>query len=872
MAAEGVMASATRKVLIVDDDPWVGKLVEFVARDLGYEPLLARDGAEALDKYAEELPDVVIADVVLPKVDGLEVCRRVKSTGPGAFTPVLVVSGIYRSEKEALKRFKADGFYQKPLSPEVLQRRLSGLFPPTFNAPADATLSPGQPHEVPLELEPVPRALARLHLQRRTGTLKVRVKGAIAYFQLRDGRLTFARSDAWSESIGAILQRQQRLTAEQRGQLEKVAAAKGDAASAGDIAIKEGFIQADELVRLVSNQLTHRVLETFRWREGFHSFDEGPLPSGAKSALDLDAPSLLHWGLRRLPAGAEDVGDFLPREQPLVRNPDADQVLRMLPLSRAEKWLLERADGTTSFFDLMGEVPTNDGSAAEAVRRAAIALSALGAVVPAARASASRSAPEVVVGESSPPSPPRPVPGPLCAILLEMAQRQATGTLQVQTPQGPRQLIVRHGQLVATRGVDGERLEATLARRGKIRPEVAAQLRLLVTGGRNVGEVLVELQAITAAQLQQFVRGEIRALLRDLVRLREAPATFSAGGLPERELVRHEWDTTLAVVEAVRSQDIGWLRTTLPPPGTWLQRDRRADNLALSLPLAPNERNLLNLLVTPQPAERLQSLELVSTEDQQRALWVLLALGLVRAVDPIEAAAEAARVKQRPEPRPPARPAARAPEPQPEEDDDDPLAGIDPGDDEEDVVIEPDSDLPPSDEEILIEISSEAKAWPDAGPVAMRGRAPTPKPPPGAAPRRRTELPPPPNGTMPRPPARGSAPAAADPEPQARATYEELAADKREAERRLFQLLDAQGAGEMVARSVFEQVQREKNELQAQVASLLDEIIRLKNATGFDSSSAPMAPPSSRRGRMASFGLEAEHEEGGLVALKPRRS
>src|SRR5690606_35141502 len=93
-SVEGFMAAVTRKVLIVDDDPWVGKLVEFVARDLGYEPLLARDGAEALEVFAEELPDVVVADVVLPRIDGLEVCRRVKSTGPGAFTPVLVVSGV----------------------------------------------------------------------------------------------------------------------------------------------------------------------------------------------------------------------------------------------------------------------------------------------------------------------------------------------------------------------------------------------------------------------------------------------------------------------------------------------------------------------------------------------------------------------------------------------------------------------------------------------------------------------------------------------------------------------------------------------------------------------------------------------------------
>lgn len=804
---EGFMSAVTRKVLIVDDDPWVGKLVEFVARDLGYEPLLARDGAEALELFAEELPDVVVADVVLPRIDGLEVCRRVKSTGPGAFTPVLVVSGVYRSEREALKRFRADGFFAKPLSPETLQKRLGLLFPPAF-APADPPpLTPAADGEVSLEFEPLARALARLYQKRRTGTLHVRVPGATAQFVLRDGRLTFARSEAWSEGIVSILQRAHRLTAEQRTHLEQLVAKKGDPQAAGELAIKEGFVTADELVRLVSNQLVHRVLESFRWRDGFHRFEEGVTAAGSKASLDLDAPSLLHWGLRRDVGGDCDVELFLAsRRTPLQRHTALDPVLATLPMSRAEKWLLERADGSASFDDLLSEVPASDRQARAALHRAASALAALGAVSAPARAEPApvEDVLELDIAEVAAP-PSRAAMRSPCAAVLEPWRGKATGTLVVEWADGSARLLFRDGQLVGVRHAADERLDALLVRRGRLRADAAAQVALLLKG-RSVAEVLVEMQAFTAPQLVQFVGAELGNVLRSLTALAEARCEFLPGAVDDADLPRHAWDPSLLLAESVRAQSLGGVRARLPGDAVVVRRVDAWRALSEGLTLLPAESRLLEALAQPSACARLVGAAGAASEERQRALGVLLSLGLVV---PVTAAVT------------PSAPPVRRAQDVEEQEEDDPLAGIDPA-----IPLveanEQASDAAP-DEELLLEVSSDP-------PAPVKPRAPgwgagTP-----AAPRSQT------SGSV------------------SRALYEQVLAEKRALEEKLRQLVERQTQLDAVMQENYRLALAEQDELRQKLAQAQEALANVRTSS----------PPPPR--------AAGELDDGGVISFKRRRS
>jgi len=112
--------SASRKVLVVDDDPAVRKSIDRVLTDKGYAVITAQDGEEALRKLNEEKYDLVYTDIRMPGMDGLEVAEQVKARKP--WTPVVIITGYGTEAAEA--RAKAAGvssFVHKPLSPEMIE-------------------------------------------------------------------------------------------------------------------------------------------------------------------------------------------------------------------------------------------------------------------------------------------------------------------------------------------------------------------------------------------------------------------------------------------------------------------------------------------------------------------------------------------------------------------------------------------------------------------------------------------------------------------------------------------------------------------------------------------------------------------------------
>src|ERR1700687_1867905 len=122
------MSPSGRKILGVDDDPWIAKMLEFVATDAGHVAVDCKDGYDAIDKCAEVMPDLVLLDVVLPKLDGLKVCEHIKKSPICRLTPVLVFSGIYRDSTAALK-FGADALIAKPFTPQQIGQQIKQMLP-----------------------------------------------------------------------------------------------------------------------------------------------------------------------------------------------------------------------------------------------------------------------------------------------------------------------------------------------------------------------------------------------------------------------------------------------------------------------------------------------------------------------------------------------------------------------------------------------------------------------------------------------------------------------------------------------------------------------------------------------------------------------
>jgi two-component system response regulator MprA len=114
------------RILVVDDDRAVRESLRRSLAFNGYEVALAHDGAQALDAVAADRPDAMVLDVMMPRLDGLEVCRRLRSEGDSL--PILVLTARDAvSERVAGLDAGADDYLPKPFALEELLARLRAL-------------------------------------------------------------------------------------------------------------------------------------------------------------------------------------------------------------------------------------------------------------------------------------------------------------------------------------------------------------------------------------------------------------------------------------------------------------------------------------------------------------------------------------------------------------------------------------------------------------------------------------------------------------------------------------------------------------------------------------------------------------------------
>jgi putative two-component system response regulator len=121
-------ADRTSSVLVVDDLEANGRLMERLLSRDGYRLRIAHDGLEALDAVAQEQPDVILMDVLMPKLDGFEACRRIKDDPATRLIPVVLVTALADTNSR-IKGLEvgADDFISKPFSEPELRARVRSL-------------------------------------------------------------------------------------------------------------------------------------------------------------------------------------------------------------------------------------------------------------------------------------------------------------------------------------------------------------------------------------------------------------------------------------------------------------------------------------------------------------------------------------------------------------------------------------------------------------------------------------------------------------------------------------------------------------------------------------------------------------------------
>ena len=116
------------KILVVEDDPGALRLAQYVLQYEGYEGLTATNGLVGLKKAQTEQPDLVVLDVMLPGIDGFEICHRLRANPQTAQLPILMLSAKAQAvDKATGLKVGADDYLTKPADAAEIVRRVKKL-------------------------------------------------------------------------------------------------------------------------------------------------------------------------------------------------------------------------------------------------------------------------------------------------------------------------------------------------------------------------------------------------------------------------------------------------------------------------------------------------------------------------------------------------------------------------------------------------------------------------------------------------------------------------------------------------------------------------------------------------------------------------
>jgi two-component system alkaline phosphatase synthesis response regulator PhoP len=123
------MAEETiKKILVVDDEPDVASLLTLMLKSQGYDVIVARDGQEALEKARSQNPDLILLDVMLPKMDGYKVARMLKFDENFSHIPIILLTAkIQEKDRQTGLEMGANDYVTKPFDTASLLSKVKAM-------------------------------------------------------------------------------------------------------------------------------------------------------------------------------------------------------------------------------------------------------------------------------------------------------------------------------------------------------------------------------------------------------------------------------------------------------------------------------------------------------------------------------------------------------------------------------------------------------------------------------------------------------------------------------------------------------------------------------------------------------------------------
>lgn len=121
--------SEVKKILVVDDDPYILMSLEFLMKKNGYDVMVARNGIEALEIVEKQIPHIILLDIMMPDVDGYEICKHIKKSKTLSNCKIVFMSA--KTKEADIKKgydLGASLYIKKPFSTRELVKEIASLF------------------------------------------------------------------------------------------------------------------------------------------------------------------------------------------------------------------------------------------------------------------------------------------------------------------------------------------------------------------------------------------------------------------------------------------------------------------------------------------------------------------------------------------------------------------------------------------------------------------------------------------------------------------------------------------------------------------------------------------------------------------------
>ena len=366
----------SKKVLVVEDNQDNREIILEFLSAYGFDVVAAEDGKRGIEMFKVEHPDIVLSDVLLPKVNGFGVCQAIKTESPG--TPVVLMSALYKTfsvQAEAKQKYGADEYLLKPLNLVEMADKLCNLLGVTKeNLKTKKSDSLAVPDKGDFKEHPPVVVFGFLLRKQWTGVLTVTgPKKKNVY--IREGMPIYLTSDDPKETYPQLMVKDGLMTAEELAENEK--AAKSNNMPVSKVLLTKKVVDKNQVSSYMVKEVNVRLADLLRWKEGEYRFAKDDSFLEKIKRPDLALYKILYQSLRQ-----GHVNDYILSRYEQLKNSTVAKSEDRLPLVADIDMELEDLetfaliDGERTVAQVLSESPGNP----EDVLRVVFTLDLLGIV------------------------------------------------------------------------------------------------------------------------------------------------------------------------------------------------------------------------------------------------------------------------------------------------------------------------------------------------------------------------------------------------------------------------------------------------------------------------------------------------------------